>query len=88
MTDQRTHVVVIGGGYAGTLAANHLRQRADVDITAGQSASGLRRANPAAPAGRRHRRRDRRLRHAARRRHPAGRRQRRPDRHGSRQPSC
>ncbi|MEW1842918.1 hypothetical protein AB0392_33675 [Nonomuraea angiospora] len=25
--------VVIGGGYAGTLAANHLRMRADVDIT-------------------------------------------------------
>src|SRR5437660_852150 len=33
MTDQRTHIVVIGGGYAGTLAANHLRMRADVDIT-------------------------------------------------------
>jgi NADH:ubiquinone reductase (H+-translocating) len=30
---QKTHVVVIGGGYAGTLAANHLRQRPDVDIT-------------------------------------------------------
>ena len=30
MTDQRTHIVVIGGGYAGTLAANHLRLRADV----------------------------------------------------------
>ena len=29
----RTHVVVVGGGYAGTLAANHLRRRADVDIT-------------------------------------------------------
>ncbi|OBF54352.1 pyridine nucleotide-disulfide oxidoreductase [Mycobacterium sp. 852002-50816_SCH5313054-b] len=28
-----THVVVVGGGYAGTLAANHLRQRAGVDIT-------------------------------------------------------
>ncbi len=28
-----TKVVVIGGGYAGTLAANHLRMRADVDIT-------------------------------------------------------
>jgi NADH dehydrogenase len=26
-------VVVLGGGYAGTLAANHLRMRADVDIT-------------------------------------------------------
>jgi NADH dehydrogenase len=33
MTDKRTHVVVIGGGYAGTFAANHLRLRADVDIT-------------------------------------------------------
>ncbi len=33
MTGKRTHVVVIGGGYAGTLAANHLRLRADVDIT-------------------------------------------------------
>jgi NADH:quinone reductase (non-electrogenic) len=28
-----THVVIIGGGYAGTLAANHLRQRPDVTIT-------------------------------------------------------
>ncbi|MET8160660.1 FAD-dependent oxidoreductase [Sphaerisporangium sp. NPDC005289] len=26
-------VVVIGGGYAGTLAANHLRMRADVEVT-------------------------------------------------------
>jgi NADH:ubiquinone reductase (H+-translocating) len=33
MTVQRTHIVVIGGGYAGTLAANHLRLRADVEIT-------------------------------------------------------
>jgi NADH:ubiquinone reductase (H+-translocating) len=33
MTDQRTHIVVIGGGYAGTLAANHLRLRSDVEIT-------------------------------------------------------
>src|SRR5689334_18904298 len=33
MTAQRTHIVVIGGGYAGTLAANHLRLRADVNIT-------------------------------------------------------
>jgi RNA polymerase sigma-70 factor, ECF subfamily len=32
MSNQRTHIVVIGGGYAGTLAANHLRLRADVDI--------------------------------------------------------
>jgi NADH dehydrogenase len=28
-----TNVVVIGGGYAGTTAANHLRMRADVNIT-------------------------------------------------------
>jgi NADH:quinone reductase (non-electrogenic) len=33
MTGRRTHVVVIGGGYAGTIAANHLRMRNDVDIT-------------------------------------------------------
>ena len=33
MSDQRTRVVVVGGGYAGTLAANHLRVRDDVDIT-------------------------------------------------------
>ncbi len=33
MTVQRIHIVVIGGGYAGTLAANHLRLNADVDIT-------------------------------------------------------
>ena len=33
MTAQRTHIVVIGGGYAGTLAANHLRLNADVDVT-------------------------------------------------------
>ncbi|OBK16384.1 NAD(P)/FAD-dependent oxidoreductase [Mycobacterium asiaticum] len=31
--DERTRVVVIGGGYAGTMAANHLRLRTDVDIT-------------------------------------------------------
>jgi NADH:ubiquinone reductase (H+-translocating) len=30
---RRTHVVVVGGGYAGTLAANHLRRRPDIDIT-------------------------------------------------------
>jgi len=34
VTVQRTQIVVIGGGYAGTLAANHLRLNADtVDIT-------------------------------------------------------
>jgi NADH dehydrogenase len=31
--NHRTRVIVVGGGYAGTLAANHLRQRPDVDIT-------------------------------------------------------
>jgi NADH:ubiquinone reductase (H+-translocating) len=30
---QETHVVVVGGGYAGTLAANRLRQRRDVSVT-------------------------------------------------------
>jgi NADH:quinone reductase (non-electrogenic) len=30
---QKTHVVVIGGGYAGVLAANHLRLRGDIAIT-------------------------------------------------------
>ncbi|MFI6310850.1 NAD(P)/FAD-dependent oxidoreductase [Nocardia fusca] len=33
MSQQRTHVVVIGGGYAGTLAANRLRRRPDLEIT-------------------------------------------------------
>ena len=36
MTEAKGHntrVVVIGGGYAGTLAANHLRTRPDLDIT-------------------------------------------------------
>src|SRR5205085_491311 len=33
MTNQKTRVVVIGGGYAGTLAANHLQLRDDVDVT-------------------------------------------------------
>ncbi|MGE2723431.1 NAD(P)/FAD-dependent oxidoreductase [Mycolicibacterium pulveris] len=33
MARKRTHVVVIGGGYAGALAANHLRSRDDVDVT-------------------------------------------------------
>ena len=32
-TGQKTRVVVVGGGYAGTLAANHLRVRPDIDIT-------------------------------------------------------
>ena len=30
---KETHVVVVGGGYAGTLAANRLRQRPDVNVT-------------------------------------------------------
>ncbi len=33
MTDQKTRVIVIGGGYAGVLAANHLRLNENVDIT-------------------------------------------------------
>jgi NADH dehydrogenase len=33
MATPRTHVVVVGGGYAGTLAANHLQWRTDVDVT-------------------------------------------------------
>ena len=35
MTDHNApkKVVVIGGGYSGTLAANHLRMRGDIDIT-------------------------------------------------------
>jgi NADH:ubiquinone reductase (H+-translocating) len=33
LTDQRTHVIVVGGGYAGTLAANHLRLGRDIVIT-------------------------------------------------------
>lgn len=32
-THRKSHVVVLGGGYAGTMAANHLRLRTDVDIT-------------------------------------------------------
>lgn len=32
-TPPETHVVVVGGGYAGTLAANRLRQRRDVNVT-------------------------------------------------------
>ncbi|WP_227982331.1 NAD(P)/FAD-dependent oxidoreductase [Nocardia spumae] len=34
MSEQHTHhrVLVIGGGYAGTVAANHLRMRPDIDI--------------------------------------------------------
>lgn len=33
MTEQNHRVIVIGGGYAGVLAANHLRLNEDVDIT-------------------------------------------------------
>ena len=33
LADQRTHVLIIGGGYAGAIAANHLRQRKDIKIT-------------------------------------------------------
>jgi NADH dehydrogenase len=31
--NQKTHIVVIGGGYAGVLAANHLRVNADIAVT-------------------------------------------------------
>ena len=33
MTQKNTHVVVIGGGYSGAIAANHLLQRDDVAVT-------------------------------------------------------
>jgi NADH:ubiquinone reductase (H+-translocating) len=33
MTEHKTRVIVIGGGYAGVLAANHLRLNENVDIT-------------------------------------------------------
>ena len=33
LPDQRTHALIIGGGYAGAMAANHLRQRKDIEIT-------------------------------------------------------
>ncbi|ORB52746.1 FAD-dependent oxidoreductase [Mycobacteroides saopaulense] len=33
MTDQHPHVIVLGGGYAGTMAANRLQQNTDIDIT-------------------------------------------------------
>ncbi|VBA58071.1 NADH dehydrogenase-like protein [Mycobacterium attenuatum] len=33
LPDARAQVVVVGGGYAGTVAANHLRINADLDIT-------------------------------------------------------
>lgn len=32
MNDHRTRVVVIGGGYAGVIAANHLQQRPNIEI--------------------------------------------------------
>src|SRR5690349_23781073 len=33
MRSTRTRVIVLGGGYAGVMAANRLTQRADVDVT-------------------------------------------------------
>lgn len=33
MTERNNRVVVVGGGYAGVIAANHLRQRPEVDVT-------------------------------------------------------
>ena len=46
-------VIVIGGGYAGVMAANRLTQRDDVTVTSDQPAPELRRADPPAPAGER-----------------------------------
>lgn len=33
MSEHKPHVVIVGGGYAGVLAGNRLRQRPDIDIT-------------------------------------------------------
>ena len=51
MTEQKTRVVVIGGGYAGATAANHLRLRDDVDITLVNPRPHVRRKDPPAPVG-------------------------------------
>ena len=53
MTEQKTRVIVIGGGYAGVLAANHLRLNEDVDITLVNPRAQVRRADPASPVGHR-----------------------------------
>ena len=53
MTEQKTRVIVIGGGYAGVIAANHLRVREDVRITLINPRDVVRRADPAAPVGHR-----------------------------------
>ncbi|WP_236667404.1 MULTISPECIES: NAD-binding protein [unclassified Nonomuraea] len=58
---ENARVVVIGGGYAGVLAANRLTQRDDVTVTLIQPASELRRPDPPAPVRGRHPRRGRRL---------------------------
>ena len=71
----------IGGGYAGVIAANHLRLRPDVADHPGQPPPGVRRTDPAAPAGHRLRRRHRGLRRHPRRRHRAGGRRGHPHRH-------
>ena len=66
MTAQRTHIVVIGGGYAGTLAANHLRLRADLDITVVNPRPVFVERIRLHQIGRRQRHRRRRLRNPAR----------------------
>ena len=68
MTEKKTNVVVIGGGYAGVIAANHLRLNHEHRHHADQPAAAVRRADPAAPARHRIRRRRGRLRRRARRR--------------------
>ena len=67
---KKTNVVVIGGGYAGVIAANHLRLNPDVAITLINPRPRVRRADPVAPARHRLRRRRRGLRRRARRRCP------------------
>ena len=80
MTEPKNRIVVVGGGYAGVFAANHLRLRADVDVTLVNPRRGVRRTDPAAPAGGRQLRRRRRLCRDARPRHESGDRRRHPHR--------
>ena len=54
---ERTHVVVIGGGYAGTLAANHLRSAPTSTSPWSTRARVFVERIRLAPVGRRHRRR-------------------------------
>ena len=79
---ENTEVVVIGGGYAGVMAANRLTQRDDVERHPDQPAPRFRRAHPPAPADRRLPQRRHRLPGGPGRARPAGRRHRGPDRRG------